>query len=308
MNKTISSAAIVGAGALGLLYAAPLQKALGDDFYFLAEVPRFSKLKESCFVINGRPVTFNVKTPKQAAPAPPDLVLIAVKNYHLEDILLSLKPLIHPGTILISVLNGIDSEEFLKAHFPGASILYTVALGMDAVKEENELRYTKAGKLFIGDENNDRKNPDLQTTVGFLNSSGITSEIPDDIIRSLWWKWMINIGVNQLSAITGAPYGFFQKNRDIRELMDTVMKETVAVARASNVNLSEKDIEAWYKVLETLGPEGKTSMLQDMEAQRISEAPYFSGRLIQIGKEKGVPVPVNETLFHIIRAKEALFN
>ena len=99
---------------------------------------------------------------------------------------------------------------------------------------------------------------------------------------------MINIGVNQISAVTGAYYGRFQQDLELRNLMDKAMKETILVARSSGVDLDNSDLQRWYPVLNSLGPEGKTSMLQDMEAGRQTEVESFAGELIRRASTLGL--------------------
>jgi 2-dehydropantoate 2-reductase len=83
------------------------------------------------------------------------------------------------------------------------------------------------------------------------------------------------------------------------------MREVIAIARAMKVDLSEKDIEEWYKVLEPLNPAGKTSMFQDVEAGRKTEVEMLAGTVIELGKRHGVPTPVNRRLFDELKKIEA---
>ncbi len=306
-HKVIESAAIIGAGALGILYGEALKQQLGSNLYYLANGSRFDKIRDGHFLINSIPENFSVRH-SDTLDELPDLIIVAVKNHHLEEALEILKKAVKQGSIILSVLNGIDSEAYLEKHFPHAHILYSVAVGMDAVRDSNQLTYSSKGKLLLGAKDNDTENPELQKLCQLLDKCHIHYEIPEDIHRSLWWKWMINIGVNQVSAVTGANYGVFQKNDDLKKLMEAAMTETVLVARACGVDLREEDITNWYPIMNGLGPDGKTSMLQDIEARRKTEAPWFSGKLISLAEEKGVPVPVNQTLYRIILAKEAQFS
>jgi len=255
--------------------------------------------------MNNIPVNFNVKKPEDLAELP-DLIIIAVKNHHLDSIIGLLDKVVHPETIIFSVLNGIDSEKFLEDNFPEAHVIYSVALGMDAVRESNQLTYSSRGKLLIGSKDNNRKNSELLALGRLMDSCGLHFEIPEDIQRSIWWKWMINIGVNQVSAVTGATYGVFHTNPDIQALMEEAMLETIKVAQASRIDLREEDISNWYPILKGLGAGGKTSMLQDIEAGRPTEAQWFSGRLITLAEELNIEVPINRTLLRIIRVKEAV--
>ncbi|MBI9108801.1 MAG: ketopantoate reductase family protein [Spirochaetales bacterium] len=303
--RTIKSAAIIGAGALGILYGDALKNAPGCETFYLAEGPRYNRIKSGHFLVNNIPVSFNVKKADDLEELP-DLIIIAVKNHHLDSIIDLLKKVIGPETIIFSVLNGIDSEKFLEENFPEAHVIYSVALGMDAVRESNQLTYSSRGKLLIGSKDNDRKNSELLALGGLLESCGLHFEIPEDIHRSIWWKWMINIGVNQVSAVTGANYGVFHTNPDIQALMEEAMLETIKVAKASGIDLRQEDISNWYPILQGLGADGKTSMLQDIEAGRPTEAEWFSGRLITLAEELNIEVPVNRILLRIIRIKEAM--
>ena len=304
--NSIHSVAIIGAGALGMLYASTLKSAPETEVYFLAGGDRYEALKSGRFIINDLEDQIDVKSPAQLREKP-DLVIVAVKNHHLEEIVPLLHAAIGADTVVTSVLNGIDSESFIEDRFPEATVFYTVALGMDAVRTANRLTYTTRGKVIIGTKNNDPQNPRLLAVGALLDRSGLTWEIPDDIHRAIWWKWMINIGVNQVSAVTGAPYGVFHADEHAQALMEAAMRETVVVAKAEGVDLREEDIENWYPILNRLGAEGKTSMLQDMEEHRRTEAPSFGGRLIELAARHGIPVPVNETLVRILAIRELLY-
>jgi 2-dehydropantoate 2-reductase len=178
---------------------------------------------------------------------------------------------------------------------------------MDAVKVERDLSFTASGKLLIGSGDNNKNDQELIGLSSFLDYCEIAYEVPDDIQRSLWWKWMINIGVNQVSAVTGANYGVFHTDRNTQLLMEAAMQETIDVAKAAEVDLRDDDIPNWYPILNSLGADNKTSMLQDIEAERQTEAQWFGGRLIEIASQYGVDVPVNRTLFQIIKTKELLY-
>lgn len=301
--KEITSAAIIGAGALGLMYYPSLEKVLGKNVSILAEGNRAEKIGETDYIVNDRTLHLNVKTPEEMTEKP-GLILVAVKNHHLNDIAPLLEKAAGPDTIIVSVLNGIESEDFLKKTCPESTVLYCAVLGMDAVKEQNNLHFTRSGKFLIGAEDNDPADPALLAFTALLDRASLTHVIPGDIHRELWYKWMINIGINQVSAVTCAGYGMFQQEEEAYELMTEAMKETIEVAAAEGINLVLEDLATWDKVLHTLGKKGKTSMLQDREAGRKTEVESFAGKLIKLADKHDVKVPVNQSLFRIIRTLE----
>lgn len=304
MDK-IKNVAVLGAGALGLMYEEALYSVLKEHAYFLADERRRDTFASKGFVINGQKVNFPCRT-KEELKEHPDLLLLCVKNHHLKSVEGILKKACGPETTVISVLNGINSEKYLEEILPSSTVLYSAVLGMDAVKESNELNYSCRGKFIIGTKNNEIT-AKLKAVSDLLESCGFPVITPDDIHKELWYKWMINIGINQPSALMGAPYGVFQNEGPARNLMNEAMEETIAVAEAADVDLNSSDIERWYSVLSTLGPQGKTSMLQDMEAERKTEVESFSGELIRLAEEKGISVPINRTLNRLIRTKESLY-
>ena len=124
------------------------------------------------------------------------------------------------------------------------------------------------------------------------------------MIRSLWYKFMINVGINQASAVLRAPYGVFQDMPEAKEVMESAMRETVALSEALGTGLSGPDVATWYDTLKNLAPDGKTSMLQDVEAKRKTEVDAFAGTVLRLGEAAGLAVPVNRTLYNLIRAIE----
>ena len=118
---------------------------------------------------------------------------------------------------------------------------------------------------------------------------------------------MINVGINQASALLGAPYRVFQTSPDAMALMKLLMAEVVNLAQPAGIDLTGKDIEAWCRILSGLSPQGKTSMLQDMEAGRKTEVEIFAGKVVSLGAQYQVPTPVNSAVLHIIKALESKY-
>lgn len=300
----ITSVAILGAGALGVMYAEPLSDLLGEGCFFVAEGKRYDRLASTTFLVNGREKRIAVRRLGDLT-SPAGIVLVAVKNYDLPDLLPTISRISGPDTVIVSVLNGIDSEDVLEKAIPASTVLRCCVLGMDTVKEGVAVSFTKRGRILLG-TGDGRPSEALVAAADLFRRASLACELPPDIRRSLWWKWMINIGVNQVSAVTGATYGVFQTDKEIQLLMESTMREVIVLAQAEGVDLSEADIEAWYQVLGSLGASGKTSMLQDVEAGRRTEVDSFAGKLVELSGRRGLSAPVNETLLRIIKVKERL--
>lgn len=298
----IGSVAIVGAGAMGASYAAMFTDAGGFDVCLVAREKRYERLRQEGLNVNGRHYDVVVVHPDHAHP-PADLVLVALKHHHLAQALPDIKALTGDDTTILSVMNGLESEEIIGSVVGMEKLVYAVAVGMDAVREKGRVTYASPGRIIFGvtDPAGSRHIPRLSQALG---RAGIAHSVSEDIQSSLWWKFMVNVGINQASAVLGAPYGAFQSSPDARELMRMLMQEVIDLAPKAGIALFQKDLEKWCDVLAQLAPDGKTSMLQDMEAGRKTEVEIFAGKVVALGRHYGVPTPVNATVQCIIKTLE----
>jgi len=299
----LDSAAVLGAGALGAFYASQFYQA-GFATTLIARGARYEALARDGVVVNERPFRLPVTHPDDGYPV--DLIIVALKHHHLAEALGDLRPFVGPRTLILSVMNGLDSETIIGEVVGPEKVLYCVAVGIDAVREGHRVTYSAPGKLFFGEADNTAVSPRVQRVQAALSRANLAFETPPDMIRILWWKFMINVGMNQASAVMGAPYGVFQTMPEAQAIMKALMDEVIQLAQRTGVNLSDQDIADWYKFLHTLSPQGKTSMLQDMEAGRKTEVEVFGGKVVALGREHGLPTPVNETLLRIIQVMEAV--
>ena len=258
------------------------------------------------FFINGERRDFPLVGLEADAPA--DLVIVAVKTYQLATAINDMRGHVGAKTLVLSLLNGISSEEELAAAFGWEKVLYAMVLGIDAVREGNATRYSSTGRIHFGDARNATGawSPRVARIAEFLDRTGVAYLVPEDMVRSLWFKYMINVGINQASSVLRAPYGVFQTVKEAQEVMESAQREVVALSRALGTGLLDEDIVTWHQTLRGLDPQGLTSMLQDVPARRKTEVEAFAGTVIALGRKAGVPTPMNETLYVIIRAMEKL--
>jgi len=305
MKSSIKNISIIGAGAMGAVYARMLYDMDAGCVSFVARGERLERLRREGLIINGKLYNIPVISPEEQT-TPAGLIIVAVKNQHLDYAIHDMRNCVGPETIIISVMNGIESEEQIGAVYGVDKVLYCVALGIDALREGNRVIYTMQGKLFFGESSNHPSPTQRVKRVQELfNRAGIVYETPPDMLHVLWWKFMINVGINQASAVLRAPYAVFQTSSEARALMTSAMREVIALAQKAGVNLSESDISGFDPFLARLSPQGKTSMLQDVEAGRKTEVEMFAGQVIALGKQYDIPVPVNQMLFDKITAIES---
>lgn len=303
LTKKIETVAIIGAGAMGAAYASMFSDAGNFSLFFLADGDRYKRLLNNPLQVNGKSYAIATMQP-QDIKAPVDLVLVALKHHHLVEALPSIQALVGPETTILSVMNGLESEQIIGSVCGTDKMVYAIAIGIDAVREGNHFSYARPGKIIFGNGPQTHDTIRVSRLQEALTRAAIPHEVPADMMRVMWWKFMINVGINQASAVLRAPYGVFHASDNARALMVSLMREVIALAGKVSVNLAQKDLDEWSSVLSTLAPEGKTSMLQDIEAGRKTEVEIFAGKVVSMGIEYGVLTPVNQTILHIIKTME----
>ena len=301
----IKTVAIVGMGALGMLYGEQLQKVLpAGAVRFVMDEERFKRHKNDKYEVNGVEQSFTLQSVAQAEPV--DLVIVATKFSGLNEALEEMQRLVGPQTIIYSVLNGISSEEYIKERYGDDNLLYCVALGMDAVREGTSLTYQHKGILKLGMLAK-KQRPALAAVMALLEKAGIQYVIEEDILHALWAKLLLNVGINQTCMVYETNYGGAFTNEEARQDMFAAMHEVITVAQREGIKLTEADFEGCVKVLRGLSPEGLPSMRQDAMAKRKSEVELFAGTIIRLGAKHNVPTPVNQRYYDIIKAMEAKY-
>lgn len=298
--RQITSAALIGLGAIGSAYARRLQAVGGLEFTVVAGGERAARLKKDGVVINGKRCFFNIND----KGGPVDLIIFSTKFHQLEQAIKDVKSLVGPDTIILSLLNGISSEERIGAAYGMENVLYGRCVAIDAVRDASGVRFSSTGYIQFGRLKNDPVSPGVRAVAELFERAGIAYDIPADMERAVWWKFMVNVGINQVSAVLNAPYGVFTDVPEARALMRDTMAEVVALSRKAGVGLEYTDMDALDGIVKGLARDGKTSMLQDMQAGRKTEVELFSGAVIELGKKLGVPTPMNEVLNRMIIARE----
>jgi 2-dehydropantoate 2-reductase len=299
----IQKVAVLGAGAMGAYFATQFYNTPGFSTQLIATGERLEKLNKNGIVVNGKPYFIPTISPDQAGE-PADLILVALKHHHLPAAVHHLGALVGESTTFLSVMNGLESEEYIGAIYGMEKMLYAISLGIDAVRQGNQVNFTRPGIHYFGEAKNDHLSPRVRRVQAAFDRAGISFQTPRDMLRMLWWKFMFNVGVNQASAVMRAPYGVFQSHPEAQALMEALMGEVLVLAKAVQIDLAQQDLLDWYPVLNRLSPQGKTSMLQDIEAGRKSEVEVFGGKVISLGKAYDISTPVNQTVVQIIRILE----
>ena len=300
----IESVAICGMGALGMLYGTHIIDHTGaDKLYYVMDGDRLKKYAQRAFYRNGEPCRLPMRGCAEASPV--DLLIVAVKSTGLEDAMRVMERCVGENTIIMSVLNGVTSEEILGERFGREHMIYTVAQGMDAVKLGEEFSFTRMGQMLIGAKEECQRG-NLHAVCEFFDRVEMPYTAVGDIERRLWGKLMLNVGINQACMVYETTYGgCLEPEGEPYRTMIAAMREVIAVANCEGIAIGEDDLNGYINLLRTLSPEAMPSMRQDGLARRPSEVELFAGTIRALGRKHGILVPTNDFLYERVREMEA---
>ncbi|MDX6439516.1 MAG: 2-dehydropantoate 2-reductase, partial [Gaiellaceae bacterium] len=296
---------IAGAGVIGSLFAGYLAR-VTDVTVLTRREEHASALNDGGLRVSGRG-DFTSRVTAAASPEAlpdPDLVIVASKGGDVEALAARLAG--HwPDAILMTVQNGIGADEIVAGH--GAWRLLTAVTFMSGTRHaDTHVEYVLDTATWIGPSRGTTAD-DARAVAALIESSGLKAEAFDDLRPAQWSKLIFNATVNAVAALTGLPHdGHFaaeERPSDLGHLVRALMDEGKAVAAAAGIELHEDPWE--MNVLATRrGSAHYPSMLEDVEARRPTEIELITGSLVREAERLGVAVPLHQTLYRLIRAKE----
>ncbi len=300
----IDTVAIVGRGAVGLMYGSIMAEHLGTDaVVFAMDDERFHRHAGEQVTVNGAPLA--VRTIPMSAATPVDLVILAVKASGLDAAIESMAPLVGPNTVIESLLNGITSEERIAARYGWERTVLGICQGMDAVYLDGALTFSHAGEIRFGAAPGTAAGV-VEALDDLYNRAGVPHVVEEDPRRRMWVKLMLNVGINQTCMAYGGTYGSASEpNSDQNRCFIAAMREALAVGQAEGVQMGEADLTEMATLIASLDPTGMPSMAQDRIARRRTEVEEFSGTICRLAAKHGILVPTNEWLYRRIREIES---
>ena len=282
---------ICGLGAVGLTYAVKFKN--GSELKILVDEERYERYMQNKPVFNGVMQRFDYILPNETFQ--PDLIVIATKSQGLESAIENIKNFVYKDVIIISLLNGISSEERIQEVYPTAKVLKSYFIGHSAVRNGNSVTQDGVGEIVV------EKSSMLQE---IFDEFKINYKMPDEIIYSMWLKYTMNLFSNQVSAILNMSFGELKRNNAFIDFAKKIIAEVRLIAEKRGVkNLENLEKDA-LGFLQKMCDEGKTSMLQDVLAGRKTEVDIFAGEIIRLGKLYEIPTPCNQVLYDLIKIVE----
>ena len=298
----VRDVALIGLGAIGILYAGKISAREPACLRVVADAARLARYRADPPALNGRRLDLNYRTPADFGP-PADLVLVAVKSTGLAAALPTLAPLLGPHTQILPLLNGITAQDVLAEAFGWPRVLHGFVYCSSAMRTGNSVVQGGGEKIVFGEATNVPPAPRVLAVAECFERLGLRFDVPADMRAAQWKKFILNVGINQIQALLRAPSGEIQRNPEALRLARTLMDEAAAVGVALGV-AGAAAVPAWAEgVILGAAPENKTSMLQDVEAGRTPELDLFAETVCRLGRQCGVPTPANELAARLLAAR-----
>jgi len=296
--RKIEKAALLGAGAVGAYFIWGLSEKMGADFCVVAKGDRKRRLEQEGLIINQKEYKLNVKTPKEAGKQ--DLILVSCKQDALPEMLPDIQKMVGEDTLVLSLLNGVSSEEIIGNAIGMEHMAYAV-MRIASVRHGNEIMFseeTTAG-VYVGEKGIAEPTERLKAFEELLKGTGIRYNFVENIILDLWMKYASNVAQNLPQAILSVGYQAYRDSDHMHFIAEKLWKEVAAVANAKGIPLTDR-----FLLFRGVKPGARFSTLQDLDAGRHTEIEMLAGEMIRMGKELGIPVPYCEYTYHLIKAIE----
>ena len=297
----IQSVAVLGAGAVGSYVIWGLSHKKDIRLGVIAEGERADRLKKGGCRINDEVYRPEVWSPQEAEDV--DLLIVSLKYGSLPEALESIKTIVGEHTTVMSLMNGVDSEELIAEQVGDDRVLRSL-IKVASHKEENGYYFnpeTTLGIIF-GELAAPFDSERVHAIESLFADTGIHFRSTEFIREAIWGKFRLNVCNNLPQAILGAGVGCYSDSTHMKAISDGLRRELEQIALAKGIDMS--------KMAGTSGrgsavpASARYSTLQDLDAGRHTEIDMFSGALMRMGEELGIPTPYNEYTYHMIKALE----
>lgn len=303
VTESRPSFVIMGSGGVGGYFGARLAQA-GFDVSFIARGAHLHAIRNTGLRIEGPEECFTISAHATENPAdlnPPDFVLFAVKLWDTEPAGAALQACLGQDSAVLSLQNGVESEDVLCALLGPQRILGGVAEISAAIAEPGLIRRVSPfARVRLGELDHQRSPRSIRLALA-LGAAGIEVDHAQDIVAAIWNKFLFLVGLSALTALTRQPIGRIREDPDTRGLFEQIMREVLTIARAKGISLPEDTIAERMQFADNLPAEFMASMALDLKRGSRLELDWLSGAVVRLGKELDLPTPANRFVYTALK-------
>ena len=294
--------AIMGSGGLGGYFGARLCKG-GADVHFIARGKHLKAMRSEGLRVEG-PEPIHIATVHATDETKEvgivDFVMICVKLWDTEAALRQISPMVGAGTTLISFQNGVLKDHSLRAAYAESQIMGGVGYVAATIDRPGVIRQTGPMQRLLFGEFDGSLSARGQALLEACLAGGINAELSSSIVREIWQKYVFLVGLSGTTTTMRKHIGPIRENEQTRAFLLDVMREVVAVGRAYDVDLPEDYAEVRLQLADDVAYDMTSSMHHDLERGNPLEVRWLSGGVVELGRQKGVPTPLNRAIADIL--------
>jgi 2-dehydropantoate 2-reductase len=305
-TPSFENVAVMGAGAVGCYFGAMLARA-GAQVRLIGRPALVDAVARDGLRFEGIDFKGRIAlsaTADAAGVAGAGLVLFSVKSPDTGTAARAIAPHLAPGAVVLSLQNGVDNVERLRALIANVVVPAVVYVAAE-MPAPGVLRHNGRGDLVIGEFGLRRAGDALiEKLAAYLAGAKVPTRISDNVEGELWWKLILNCAYNPVSALGSSRYGPMMAMPEIRQVMSDAVREIIALAKVKGVQVAMPDpVEAVLRFGEAM-PQAISSTAQDLERSRPTEIDFLNGYVVRECDARGLPAPVNRTLHALIKLLE----
>lgn len=285
-----------GAGGIGGYFGGRLLAA-GEQVSFVARGRHAQAMREHGLRVKSPLGDAQVAVPSisddPAALPAADLVVFAVKMPDAEAAAARLAPLMKPGTVVLPLQNGVEIVDVLTAALGATPVALGAAYIPAKIAEPGVIEHAGGFAALRFGALQPAQQPLLQAFAAACTRAGVKADVVDDMRRAMWEKFVFLVGMSSLTALTRLPIAVTRSDPELRRLLQQVMDETAALARAEGVALPADFGMQQMSVIDGLPPTAKASMAHDLDAGRPLELPWLAGAVVRRSARLNLDAPAN---------------
>jgi 2-dehydropantoate 2-reductase len=296
--------AVVGAGAVGGYFGGMLARA-GLPVRFIGRPAFVDAVKQNGLFLDTAQFQERVKVQASsdlAAARDAGIVLFCVKTTDTAETARELAKIVAPNAVIVSMQNGVDNAEQIEAA-SGLHALTAAVYVAASVPAAGTVKHVGRGDLVLGPQNKI-----TEKVAEVFNRAGVPCRISENLAGELWTKLVWNCALNALSALGKVTYGEILASSDAKRLLETVVYEVLAVAKASGIRPAGLEdpkaaLAGAYRVAEQMAAT-RSSTAQDMMRGKKTEIDSLNGFIVRRARELNIAAPVNHALFTLVKLAE----
>lgn len=295
---------MMGSGGVGGFFGGRLAHA-GYDVSFIARGAHLAAMRERGLAIENQQQG-DIHVPKVQATDNPekigkvDLVIVSVKLWDTESAARQIKPLLGPGTGVLSLQNGVIKDDILRRELGDAAVMGGVGYVATTISRPGVIHQTGTMQRIVLGEYDGTKSARATFLHEALVRAGVNTELSDDVRRAIWEKYVFLVALSATTTTMRMPIGPIRENPQTRAFLRELIRETIAVGRAHGVALPEDYAENRLAFGDGLPADMTSSMHHDLERGNPLEVNWLSGGVVQLGAAKGIPTPANRAVCDIL--------